>query len=54
MNTTCGTCAWMMDDGDGSSPYCAIQDLYSDVDPDDRACGDWTAAGDVDERSEGE
>ena len=54
MIKTCGNCQYILYDDDGSAPYCAIQDLYSDVDPDDRACGDWTAAGDVDERSEGE
>ena len=38
---TCGTCACMLDDGDGSSPYCAWRDLYYNVTPDMLACEDW-------------
>jgi hypothetical protein len=31
----------MLDDGDGSKPYCALQDLYTDVDPQDSCCQWW-------------
>lgn len=27
----CGNCVYMLDDGDGSKPYCALQDLYTDA-----------------------
>lgn len=46
----CGNCVYMLDDGDGSKPYCAIQDLYTDVDPTDRACDAWVASGKVDQK----
>ena len=50
MEKTCGNCVYMLYDDDGSMPYCAIQDLYTDVDPKDRACESWTAAGKVNEK----
>lgn len=37
----CGNCIYMLDDGDGSKPYCALQDLYTDVDPADPCCQWW-------------
>ena len=40
MIKTCGTCAAMIDDGDGC-PYCAWRDLYYFVTPETPACEDW-------------
>lgn len=48
MKKTCGNCAFMIDDKDGSNPYCAIKDLYTDVQPTDKACEAWASA--VDEK----
>ena len=42
MKKTCGNCVFMLDDKDGSNPYCAIKDLYTDVQPTDKACEAWT------------
>lgn len=41
MIKSCGNCVYMLDDGDGSKPYCALQDLYTDVDPADPCCQWW-------------
>ena len=41
MKKTCGNCVFMLDDKDGSAPYCAIKDLYTDVQPTDKACEAW-------------
>lgn len=41
MEKTCGNCVYILYDDDGSAPYCAIKDLYTDVDPQDRACDAW-------------
>lgn len=37
----CCTCAYMLDDGDGSEPYCARRDLYYNVRPEQKGCADW-------------
>lgn len=50
MIKTCGNCQFIIYDDDGSAPYCAIQDLYTDVDPQDRACDAWAASGEVDQK----
>lgn len=44
MKKTCGNCVFMLDDKDGSNPYCAIKDLYTDVQPADKACEAWESA----------
>lgn len=41
MVKNCGNCVYMLDDGDGSKPYCAIRDLYYVVTPGMVACDDW-------------
>ena len=41
MIKSCGKCVYMLDDGDGSEPYCAIQDLYTDIEPTDPCCQWW-------------
>lgn len=40
MVKTCGNCIYMLDDSDGSKPYCAIRDLYYVVTPGTIACDD--------------
>lgn len=41
MVKTCGNCVYMLDDGDGSEPYCAIRNLYYFVTPGTVACEDY-------------
>lgn len=41
MKKTCGNCVYMLDDGDGSKPYCARRDLYYNVQPRQKGCVDW-------------
>lgn len=48
MIKTCGNCQFILYDDDGSAPYCAIKDLYTDVQPTDEACEAWASA--VDEK----
>lgn len=50
MIKTCGNCQFILYDDEGGTPYCAIQDLYTDVDPQDNACNAWTANGSVDNK----
>lgn len=40
MIRTCGTCAFMLDDGD-NAPYCAIRDLYYSVTEETLDCKEW-------------
>ena len=49
MIKTCSNCQFILYDDEGGNPYCAIQDLYTDVNPQDRACDAWAAAGTVNE-----
>lgn len=37
----CCTCAYMLDEGDGSEPYCARRDLYYNVRREQKGCADW-------------
>lgn len=45
MIKTCGTCAAMIDDGDGCY-FCAWRDLYYFVAPKTPACEDWRSKDD--------
>lgn len=41
--TTCATCAYLITD-EGEPFYCAMQDLYTVVEPTDKACHEHTEA----------
>lgn len=41
--TTCATCAYLITD-EGEPFYCAMQDLYTFVEPTDKACHEHTEA----------